>query len=197
MNKADVNSIRCFIAVKLPQDVLQELADVQRELMSRSRVSVKWVAVENMHLTLKFLGDITPTQVEPVVQGIQQAVSALHSFSVAIEGAGVFPNPQRVQVIWIGLSGEVSALASLQKNIDTKLQSLGFPCENRAFTPHLTIGRVREHVPLTERKSLGETVNNLTLITGKRFIIDRVYLVKSVLSSRGPAYTDIASVPLI
>jgi 2'-5' RNA ligase len=190
-----MEEIRSFIAIELPREIKLSLARLQNRLKAGGERSIKWVDPESIHLTLKFLGNITPDMTEIIVKALEEACRGLHPFSLELGGPGVFPNERRVRVVWVGLKGEVERLGQLQKCIDAILAPLGFMAEARQFTPHLTLARVREQATVDERQALGQLVIN-AVPEGGNLYIDAVHLMRSQLTREGPIYTRIGSVTL-
>jgi 2'-5' RNA ligase len=191
-----MEEIRAFIAVALPPEIKNKLVRLQGQLREGTPVPVKWVAPESMHLTLKFLGNISPGLTGRVTAAIGEAARGEPPLKLGIEGLGVFPNPRRVQVVWVGLSGDVARLGELQKRLETGLQPLGFRPEGRPFAPHLTLGRVRDRATPPERQALGEMVTTADFEDESTFLIDAVHLMRSQLTRQGPIYSRISSVKL-
>ena len=182
--------IRAFIAVNLAPLIGEEIAKVQAALKD-AQGDIRWTRIEGMHLTLKFLGDIAQAQVEPILTALGNALSNQPSFHVQAHGLGAFPNLRRPKVLWAGLHGD--GLAELQEKVESALVSLDFPREDRGFTPHLTLGRVRslrgwEQVLAVVRKhehlQFGESV------------IDHVTMYQSTLRPDGAVYSPLGIVPL-
>jgi len=199
MNTESLNinteQIRSFIAIELPPEVRQALSRFQEKLKAGGR-NVKWVAPGNMHLTLQFLGNIDAKSTDRIISAIEQGAGGVHPFRIDISGTGVFPDSRRVRVVWVGLAGELENLSRLQKNIGEKLAPLGFPPENRPFTPHLTLGRVRDDCRPEERASLGQLIER-TAFSGKYTVdVKSVNLMKSQLTREGPIYTRLGSITL-
>jgi len=191
-----MEAIRSFIAIELPAEVKQALGKIQAQLKSGSRAPVKWVDPAILHLTLKFLGYVDAGVIGNITSALEESCRGVAPFQLGVNGLGVFPNPRRVQVVWVGLTGELEKLAALQKRIDTVLTPLGFRAEARPFTPHLTLARVREEAGPEERQRLGELVASITLEPAGSFTVDAVHLMKSQLTRTGPIYTRQASVTL-
>lgn len=191
-----MEEIRSFVAIELPREVKLALARIQNRMKSGSRAPVKWVEPDIIHLTLKFLGNITPGITGRITAALEEACREVHPFPLELNGLGVFPNPRRVQVVWIGLTGEVERLGQLQKRIDSGLAPLGFKAESRPFTPHLTLARVRDQATPDERQALGQIVTGITLEGGGSLNINAVHLMRSHLTNEGPVYTRISSVML-
>jgi 2'-5' RNA ligase len=191
-----MEQIRSFIAVELPGELKLALARLQDKLKSGSRAPVKWVDPDSVHLTLKFLGNIDSGIVSKITSILEEAVRGTHPFSVEVSGLGVFPNIRRVQVVWVGLTGEVEKFGQLQQRIETGLIPLGFAAESRSFTPHLTVGRVRDYVTPDERQNLGQLVTSTVFEAKYKVNVDAVHLIKSQLTREGPIYSKISTVAL-
>ena len=191
-----MEQVRSFIAIELPEEVKKSLRELQAQLKTGSQAPVKWVEPNNIHLTLKFLGNVAADRIEEIGTVMTEAVRGTSPFSLEVTELGVFPNPRRVQVVWVGLGGEVDKLSSLQQRIESKLAKLGFPPENRRFTPHLTLARIRDRATPQEREKLGQLVTETELDTTQSFSVDSVKLIKSQLTREGPIYTCISSAPL-
>ena len=191
-----MNEIRAFIAVLLPDEVKQSLSALQDRLRSGSSVSAKWVDPGNIHLTLKFLGNISPGLVGRITSATETAAREIKPLNIQVKGLGAFPNANRVNIVWVGLVGDIERLALLQKRIDAQLSPLGFKSENRPFTPHLTIARIRDHASSEERRQLGRLIAETAFDTLLPVDITSVYLMKSQLTREGPIYSSILSVNL-
>jgi 2'-5' RNA ligase len=190
-----MDTIRAFIAVELSTEIKAELDRIASVLKSQSPTPAKWVNPESIHLTLKFLGDVAPDRIAGILDAVQRGVDGIPSFQVRLSGLGVFPNPVRTQVVWVGLSENTDRLEQLQRNIETEMEKQGFPRENRRFSPHLTLARVRNHATPNERKRLGVLVTN-TPFTGGTISVDSVDLMKSQLTRQGALYTCLSSIRL-
>ena len=133
--------IRAFIAVEIdPQTVRQIIAAVT-DLKPRIP-AIRWVSPTSFHFTLKFLGDIEESKIEPIAQALELALHPFPRFTINAKGLGVFPDLKRPRILWVGLEGK--GLAGLTSRIETALESCGFEPEKREFKPHLTIGRWRQ-----------------------------------------------------
>lgn len=179
-------SIRCFVAVECGGDELAAKFTEVRTILEATRADVKFVEPENVHLTLKFLGEIMPSLVEQVSNAVKE--TGFQPFSARLEGVGVFPNLRRPRVVWAGISDGVFQLAEVWKDVDTKLSNLGFERERRGFSPHITIGRVRSG---RNRDRLIEELSTLSDYVFGDLHVDRVALKKSVLTPSGPIYTTL------
>ena len=179
-----MSTIRTFIAIHLPTDVKAALDDVARHLDSRvPRGAIRWVRPEQMHLTLRFLGD-TDTGKLPAIQAAMDAVAAGNTpFEMHLESVGCFPNPRRPRIIWVGLVGEDARLSALKKALDEALIPLGRPLENKPFRAHLTLGRVKD-----ERSAAG--IDWTTDVPPLALTVSALHLIESELRPNGPVYTE-------
>ncbi len=188
--------IRAFIAIELPDPVKQSLASLMDKLRPAEHPYVKWADTEGIHLTLKFLGNIAQGQVPRIIEGIAQAAQGLSPFELQIGGLGVFPNLQRPRVIWVAVKGDVERLSTLQRGIDHVLLPLGFSREERPFTPHLTLGRLRERASPGERSSIGKLMMATEFEGGPTMEVKEISLMRSTLTPSGAIYSRLASVEL-
>jgi 2'-5' RNA ligase len=180
-------SIRCFVAVECGGDELAAKLREVRVVLEAARADIKFVEPENVHLTLKFLGEIEPSLAEQVSKVVKE--TSFQPFSAKIERVGVFPNLRRPRVVWAGITEGVPQLAEIWSDVDEKLSRLGFERERRRFSPHVTIGRVRSG---RNRDSLVQEISSLSDYVFGSLHVDRVKLKKSVLTPSGPIYTTLA-----
>jgi len=184
--------IRSFIAIDLPEDTRKTLSAVQ-ERLKQSRAGVRWVKPAGIHLTLKFLGNISPAQVDEIAAAVAQLVRDERPLSLCAAGLGGFPTHRKPRVIWVGLRGEVERLAEIQAGLEKALEPLGFAREGRGFSPHLTIGRVKDRHRL---QTLIEAMSTLELPEFNSFAADEIILYKSDLRPTGAIYTKLHRMPL-
>ena len=191
-----MEQIRSFIAIELPREIKLAIARLQDKLKASGGAPVRWVDPDNIHLTLKFLGDIDTGITGRIAAALEEAARGTHPFKVEVSGLGVFPNPRRVQVVWVGLTGELEKLGQLQKRIEDGLVPLGFPAEGRAFTPHLTLARVRDYAGPDERQKLGQLIEKTEFDVKYAIKVNTVQLMRSQLTREGPVYTRISTIEL-
>jgi 2'-5' RNA ligase len=184
--------IRAFIAISLPEAVLQAIAKAQ-ETLKGSGLNIRWVRKEGMHLTLKFLGDIGGDDVERIHAAIERATKNFSPFALRGEGVGVFPDLRRPRVVWVGVTENVETLRALQRDLESQLNELGFPKEKRSFKGHLTVGRVKGRL---DRTKLSEALEALTEFRTESFTAQSVVLFQSDLRPQGAVYSRLAEVPL-
>jgi 2'-5' RNA ligase len=191
-----MEQVRSFIAIELPDEVKRGVARWQAQLKAGGSPAVKWVDADSIHLTLKFLGNIAIDRTGEITRAMEAAVQGTSPFGLKVKDIGVFPNLRRVQVVWVGISGEVDKLSQLQKDIESNLARLGFTPESRAFTPHLTLARLRERASLDERQKFGQFIASTRFEEAYTLKVDAVSLMKSQLTREGAIYHRISSVEL-
>jgi 2'-5' RNA ligase len=191
--------VRAFIAIELPAEIRQKLNAVEQQIQARagedSRRAVRWVAAEKIHLTLKFLGDVSPEKLPELDSILKEEAARSPGFDMVIGGLGAFPNPRRPRVVWVGCEGG-PALAALQKAVDRVTQHMGFPSEDRPFSAHLTLGRVNEHSNPEELAPLQGVLSELKIGELGRARVERFHLFRSDLRPGGPVYTSLYQFPL-
>jgi 2'-5' RNA ligase len=184
---------RAFIAVDLERP---ELVTSLLEELANLPVSLKLVKPEQIHLTLKFLGNVEEARVPEIVKVMYSAVEGISPFEVTLQGVGAFPSLRNANVIWLGLKN-AALLSRIASRLEGSLKKLGFPPEKREFTPHLTLARLKSK--WGGRVAGGEIVSFLEKYSATSFgvvKIDRIRLKKSVLSQKGPTYYTVEEVML-
>lgn len=190
----DEKKIRSFLALDPPEEVLREITAVQNRLRKLIEGDIRWVRPEGIHLTFKFFGDVSVDDVANIATVVEKAVEGERPFSLSIGGAGVFPDPHRPRVIWLGMNGDVERLLVFQKGLDQALLQIGFPREERPFRPHLTLGRIKTSkglIGLAQALEAGEEY------TAGRFIASGLSLMQSELTPRGAIYTKLKWFPFL
>jgi len=183
--------IRTFICIELPFEVKQSLEELQDTLRSLSR-GVRWVRVEGIHLTLKFLGDVEKEGISAIAAQIQTACVGTAPFVLKVQGVGAFPDFKRPRVYWAGVDDSSGALLSLQKSIEEGLENLGFAREQRRFSPHLTLGRVRSSEGLN---AVRQALEN-TALPPVQFTVNQVVVMQSQLRPSGAVYSPLQVIKL-
>ena len=191
-----MEQVRCFIAVGLPGEIRDGLARLQAQLKTGDQPGVKWVDPYGIHLTLKFLGNVAVDRIDPITAAMEEAARGVSPFRLKVEGLGVFPNLRRVQVAWVGISGEVDRLVQLQQRLESNLAGLGFAPEGRRFSPHLTLARLRDRASAEERQRFGQLIADTKFEPAYSFQVDAVSLIRSQLTREGAIYSQISSVEL-
>lgn len=187
-----ISTIRAFVAANLDPDLKAALARVQDRLKA-TRADVGWVRSDNLHLTLKFLGQVEAGRIGAIGEAVAAAATGCGSIRLVFQGLGAFPSPRAARVVWIGLSHGAEALAELQARIEEKLESLGFAREAQPFTAHLTLGRVRGPA---HREQLARALTGASAEPLGEMVLKRIELMKSNLSTGGSRYSILQSFPL-
>ena len=181
-----MTNVRTFVAIELAGSVKKRAEAAIKQLQSVP-ANVAWVRPQNMHVTLKFLGDVPDRELNDVCREVQRAVAAIEPFEIVFRGCGSFPTAGNPRTIWLGVDqGEVEAI-DLQAAVDQALKELRFPKETRRFQPHLTLGRVHE----SDRSLLQELATQIQALQdydGDLTIVDEVVVMASFLDRSSPAY---------
>jgi 2'-5' RNA ligase len=192
-----MTTVRSFVAIELGEPAHQALAMLQRDLKAAAPPgTVRWTVPESIHLTLQFLGDVPLAKIEPIAAGLRSASAAAIPFSFDLVGLGVFPNRRQPRIVWVGVHEPSGALASLHKRVGQVLAPLGFPPEERAFTPHLTIGRASRSASPRDLAQVGEHISRSVVGLIECIPVDHITLMKSDLRPTGSVYIAQAILPL-
>lgn len=183
------NNIRAFIAIEIPAQVKNTLAGLQARIKAASNCPARWVATEGMHLTLIFLGSIENTMVKPVHEAMQQASADTAPFNLQLGTLGGFPNSNYPRVLWIGLNGDLDILAHLHTVLEKRLGMLGFKAEERLFSPHLTLARMRDEASPDNLRQIGNIITNNRYAVNGSIPVNEINLMQSHLSPAGAVYT--------
>ena len=185
------DKIRTFICIEIPQEIISLLGIMQDRLRSESR-GARWTRPEGIHLTLKFLGDIAPDRIEPITQAVTRAVANIPEFTLILDQPGVFPNSRKPKVLWVGLKDPSEQLIACHSDIEKALVPLGFPPEERRFSPHLTLARLKfPNDATTLISQLGrEKIDPI------EFTAHEVVIKKSDLRPDGAVYTSLRNIGL-
>lgn len=184
--------IRAFVGVRIDPDVAQKISELQAQLQG-SLKGIRWVRRENLHFTLKFLGPVEEKGIARIMEALEQAVCPISRFQIIARGIGVFPDIKKARVLWVGLEGK--SLGPLAMEVEKALEPMGFARENRAFRPHLTIGRWRnfdgqpnilqQEIEPWQKYNFGESW------------VEEVVLFQSVLKPEGAVYSALHVIPLM
>jgi len=191
-----MTTLRAFIAVEIPpiiQQAIQRETSFLRDALDPGLV--RWVACQNLHLTLKFLGDISSANVDLLANMLTLEAGRVQAFSIRASGLGSFPTPKRARVLWVGLHAP-AGLSALQRGIESAAARLGYAAEARPFTPHLTIGRVRQQATVSDQQAIWKAFERNHIGDLGEAEISVVHLYKSGLDRGGAVYTKLFSAPL-
>jgi 2'-5' RNA ligase len=184
--------MRTFIGIGLTPECRRAIGEAISPLRAR-RLPVSWTAERNLHVTLKFLGEIPAGRVEEIASLLHAAAEGTPAFEVLVEGAGCFPSLRAPRVFWVGIREPLELVGKLHENMENALSVAGFPREERPFHPHVTVGRARDRLPL----GWGEEYAGL--LSGKTFgtvEVSSFQLYESRLSPGGAEYTVLRDIPL-
>jgi 2'-5' RNA ligase len=186
----NLSNIRTFIAIEIPAAVRKRISEVQNEFQKENE-RISWTKPENIHVTLKFLGDVEENKIDAIASVVQKTAKNIQSFNVKVKNLGAFPNLRRARVLWVGLENATAELTQIAEGMETGLSQLGFPEEERKFSPHLTIGRVKS--ALSTR--FVEKFQNYAF-EGGEFQVEEIVVMKSDLRPSGAIYTPLRKVRL-
>lgn len=179
-----VNLIRCFVAVDVEEPAIVDAISRIQEQLTASRAKLKLVELNNLHLTLKFIGEAPKLVVDEIARALQGV--EFSPFRIALAGVGAFPSPRSPRVVWVSVREGVAELAELSGKVNAALVKLRLPKPSEEFTPHLTLARVKGGVG-----GLPRLLEELASVEVGTMLVDKVKLKKSVLTPRGPIYETI------
>jgi 2'-5' RNA ligase len=184
--------MRTFIAIEIPEPLKQNL-DLSIGVL-RSNLEdglIRWVRLEAMHLTLKFLGEIELEQVRTIQEILEETAAMFSSFDIVIAGFGCFPKSSRPRVVWAGIEPKNGELLALQTELETRMESIGFERERRDYHPHLTLGRVRKGLSGNDMKLISKWAQASQIGEVGRFEAKTINLIQSVLLPEGASYANL------
>lgn len=187
--------LRAFVAVEIPHEIQQNIHKETANIRKEIGELVRWVPPQNMHLTLKFLGDVSPSSVEFLMQMLRKEAENVDCLNIRMTGLGSFPNLKRPRVVYIGIQAP-AALESLQRGIESASRRLGYESEERSFSPHLTLGRVKQQVTALDQQKIRRLIEGTQVDVLGTARVDSVHLYKSELQPGGSVYTRLYSAPL-
>lgn len=183
--------MRTFIAIELPENIKQEIERLQTPL-KKTRAFVSWVRPSNIHVTLKFLGEVPEEKIDEVFDATERSVEGNKRFNMSLKNTGGFPNLRRPRVIWIGTGSGAEELFRLAERIEEEMEKIGFPREKRKFSPHFTMGRVKSAKNI---EPLVRQVKSIDFETEEIPVVE-VVVMRSQLHPDGAIYTPLKRVPL-
>jgi 2'-5' RNA ligase len=184
---------RLFIAIDISEEArVAASAYINRLKNEWPDCRISWIKPENLHLTLKFLGDVEERRIIEIADAVRKATAGALNFQLEVSGTAVFPSARKPKVLWLGFKEESGNLERLTERLEEKCEEIGFPIDERKFSPHLTIGRVRD--PRSARLLAGSHVKNE--FDSVRFNVNQVVLYESKLDPNGSIYTPLSSAPL-
>ena len=190
-DRSNQNLIRTFICVDIPESVKRRIAELQHELR-RTQARASWVKPANIHLTLKFLGDVPESKMPVVGEAVNRATGSHSPFQVTVSGAGCFPSARDPRVFWVGVEDTMGGVEALRQALEDELAAAGFAREAKKSKPHLTIARIRD--PRNSRH-LAEELLKIGFAP-ETFTANEVIVMRSDLTPQGSIYTPQAVLPL-
>jgi len=188
--------LRTFIAVEISrqmQEIIQQKTESFRKAIGPNLV--RWIATENIHLTLKFLGDVSPANIDTLTQMLRTQADSCPSFDIHISGLGSFPSSKRPRVLFVGIQAPAE-LEALWRGIESETARLGYESEGRGFSPHLTLGRVKQYCSASDQQRIRKALTEMKVDSLGTARVDSVHLYKSELKPGGSVYTKLFSAPL-
>jgi len=179
-----MNTIRAFIAVEIDNQTKQKISELISDL-KKSNADVKWITENQMHLTLKFLGNIDENKVADISNALSRIADNLSAFTINFSGLGAFPGMNHPRVVWLGVNKGAESLIKLNEKIETAMEKTGFKKENRKFEPHLTLARIRSSKNISNLIKLIDEVN---FSAENDTHIDKLVLFQSTLNPKGALY---------
>jgi 2'-5' RNA ligase len=185
-------TIRSFIAIELPEAVGSLLGKIQQDLKTL-HLKAGWVRPQNIHLTLKFLGNIRTDDIDKIGAAMKATAKDCEPFTLTVGGIGFFPGIKRPRVVWVGVGGQNQQLFALQRNLEDRLAALDFPKEKRSFKGHLTLGRFRDGA---DPAAIQRVIQEFSDFGKEEFTVYRVVLFKSDLKPSGAVYSQLLQADL-
>jgi len=181
-------AVRSFVAVGISEEARRQIADLLVGLRRESGPAVRWVRPDLMHLTLAFLGEVSPDFLDAAKGPLSEVAARREAFMMRLKGLGAFPSPPRARVVWVGTEQGKGEVCALQTNVVRALSGVGYQPERRPFSPHLTVGRLR--MPGDVSKAVAMQFES------EPFEVGQLVLFRSVLGPGGPTYSRLGEFPL-
>ncbi|MBM3137602.1 MAG: RNA 2',3'-cyclic phosphodiesterase [Chloroflexi bacterium] len=182
--------LRTFLAIELPDSTKGNINDHIQTLRSFTKSSIKWVAQDNLHITMKFLGEFDPSHINKLHNLLTHTINSIPVFKIHIDRMGAFPNLRAPKVIWLGFNMSDN-LRKIYRCIEESVVNLGYDADDRPFSPHLTIGRIRRDLPGDEIRNIGEAMSIGNFNLQSTFLVERVVFFQSELKKEGPIYSKL------
>ena len=182
--------MRTFIAIPLPKETKDFLSGLQNQLKSCG-ADVKWVEPGNIHLTLKFLGEIDEERLNKISLALEETTNRISAFTVSIDSIGAFPGINSPRIIWAGVGQGDNEVKVIAKGLEERLNEIGIPKEERPFSSHITLGRTRSGLKIDKLISGLKEITLAQQIRGREFPVQKITLFKSTLTPKGPDYESL------
>jgi 2'-5' RNA ligase len=192
-----MNAIRAFIAISLPLEITQRLDQVMQDLRGKMPGGgpVRWVPAQNIHLTVKFLGEVSSSNLDMLKKALAAEAARHAPLDISVGGLGAFPSMRRPNVVWVGVEAPPE-LSALQHGIESEMAHLGYAPEERPFSPHLTLGRVGRNTCSYDQQQLGSVLSACKVGFLGAARVQTVTLYRSDLNPSGAIYSALFSAPL-
>lgn len=191
-----VTKMRAFIAIDFPQPMIEKINQIISTCKTQTpEKAIKWVEAENLHLTIKFLGDVSPDQLTAIKTILISECEHRVTFDISLGGLGMYPNHHQPRVLWLRISGG-DPLVEIHAGLNRELTKINLPPDAQRLSPHLTIGRIRRQTDVNTVKQIGQTLSQLKVEPVGTIRVDTINLYQSELRPQGPLYTRLLSVPL-
>lgn len=184
---AKSNGVRSFVSIEIPRPIREKIVMVP-EPLKHVKGKVGWSNANNLHITLKFLGDCTRGRLEAISKKLADIAARHKPFELSFEGIGLFPGPSKPRIIWLGIERGRKQLEALAEDVDVSMDSIGFKREAKRFRPHITLGRVKFLSSVTELKSAMDRIPKVTI---EPMLAEHIFLMRSQLNPKGAVYTII------
>ena len=189
------STVRAFAAVKLESAVLDTISSlstqVRKQLTSRT---IRWVKTEQIHLTLRFYGNISSAEIPELIKALHPISTRTGALTLRLGKLGCFPDFQNPRIVWLGLNGDITQLQHIHHQVVALSSNFGEPADSKEFKPHLTIARIKD-APRKEAQIIGDYLRSYSVNISGEWIVNRIYLIQSVLTPQGPIYTDLGCIP--
>ncbi len=192
MGRDSKETIRTFIAVELPEEIHDKLQQIQNDFRA-SMPDVRWTKPGNIHLTLKFLGDVQLSRIDRITNSLMDIGGRFSPFTMSLASMGAFPNPRKPRIVWVGVEKGADMLVEIANSIEASMKPLGFPKEKRPFRPHLTVGRIRR---LKNPGAMTKALEQSQVGELGKFAVEKISFIRSQLDPAGSIYTTLVEVPL-
>ena len=186
--------IRSFLAFELPEEIKKSLSHISQD-MRTTPLDVRWVNVNNIHLTMVFMGNVPAGHIEPIGEAAEKVCQEYKSFAISLHGAGVFSSRRNPRVLWVGMEGDLERMTYFRDALQKRLKSFGIKQEKRRFKPHLTLGRFRKGAA-TPGAYLNDLLSKYEALTSPVYTLEQLVLFKSDLKPGGAVYTKLKEWPL-
>ena len=189
--------VRAFLAIHLPCAVTASLARLIDQAVDRGVDCIRPVKPENMHLTVRFFGNVSDRQVESLIAAVRRSTRSIRPFTLTLGGVGAYPSVGNARVVWVGLEDDgLAPLLDTRGRIDDALVEAAFERDPRKFSPHVTIARIRDRASRVDRRKAAESLFSAKLDSALPIPVERISLMRSVLLPSGPEYSALAEIPL-